>query len=225
MNSFPYTCFAERFGALPLEYAESLGWIGEDVWFAHGVHFFADAEVARLGSTRTGVADCPTSNARLGSGIARTRDLRDAGARVGIGVDGAASNEACAMIDDVRHALLFARAKGGPQALSVRDALELATVGGAAVLGRADELGSIELGKFADLALWRIDSYAHADIADPVAALVLGSPPPIARLFVNGVSVVEDERVPGVAEGDIGEQCGVAHQRLLDGAAARGAAL
>lgn len=204
----------ERFGASPLEYAESLGWIGEDVWFAHGIHF-SDAEVAHLGQTRTGIAHCPTSNARLGAGIARIRDLRDAGARVGIGVDGAASNEACAMIDDVRHALLFARAKDGPQALSVRDALEMATIGGAEVLGRAAELGSVELGKLADLALWSINSYAHADIADPVAALVLGSPPPVARLFVNGVVVVEDERVLGVAEEDLAGQCRAAHERLL----------
>ncbi len=143
----------ELFGTTPLEYVEGLGWIGPDVWFAHAIQF-SDAEVAHLGVTRTGVAHCPTSNARLGAGIAQSRDLRNAGARLGIGVDGAASNEACSMIDDVRHALLFARARGGPLAPSVRDALEMATLGGADVLGRTADIGSVEVGKLADLTLW-----------------------------------------------------------------------
>ncbi len=205
----------ERFGKTPLEYVESLGWIGPDVWFAHGVHF-SDAEVAHLGATRTGVAHCPTSNARLGAGIARARDLRAAGARIGIGVDGAASNEACSMIDDVRHALLFARARGGPQALSVRDAVEMATLGGADVLGRSDHLGSLEVGKMADIALWDLRGYAHADIADPVAALVMGSTPPVKLLLVNGIPVVEDTHVLKVDEESLAVEAESAHRRLLE---------
>src|SRR6266545_7036357 len=162
----------ERFGCSPLEYAVSLGWTGDDVWLAHGTHF-DDREVKRIGTTGTGVAHCPSSNARLGAGIARAADLRAAGAPVGLGVDGAASNEAGSLLEEVRHALLFARGRGGPEALGVRAALEMATLDGARILGREHEIGSIETGKLADLALWRLDTLAHAGIDDPVAALVL----------------------------------------------------
>jgi cytosine/adenosine deaminase-related metal-dependent hydrolase len=204
----------ERFGCSPLEYVEGLGWIGDDVWFAHAVHL-DDAAIGRIGATATGVAHCPSSNARLGAGIARTRALRDAGSRVGLGVDGAASNEAGSLLEEIRHALLFARAVGGPTALTVRDALELATMGGAAVLGRSDEIGSIEVGKLTDLALWRIDGLAHADVADPVATLVLGSPPPLERLLVNGATVVEKDRVLTVDEDDLAARCRTVHRDLL----------
>jgi cytosine/adenosine deaminase-related metal-dependent hydrolase len=128
----------ERFGCSPVEYVESLGWLGPDVWLAHSVHL-SDASIAALAATGTSVAHCPTSNARLGAGICRSRDLRDAGVAVGLGVDGAASNEACSLLEEVRHSLLFARARGGPEALTVRDALDMATMGGARVLGRAGE--------------------------------------------------------------------------------------
>jgi cytosine/adenosine deaminase-related metal-dependent hydrolase len=205
----------ERFGCSPLEYVESMGWTGEDVWFAHAIHL-DDAGVKKLGDTGTGVAHCPSSNARLGAGIARTRNLRDAGARVGLGVDGAASNEAGSILEEVRHAVLFARAVGGPTALSVRDGLELATLGGAAVLGCADELGSIEIGKLADLALWRIDGPAHADVADPVAALVLGAPPPLERLLVDGRTVVERDRVLTVDADALAREAEAVHRDLLE---------
>jgi len=189
----------ERFGCTPLEYAEQLGWTGPDVWFAHGIHF-DDAEVKRIGASATGVAHCPSSNARLGAGIARAADLRAAGSPVGLGVDGAASNEAGSLLEEVRHALLFARARGGPQALGVREALEMATLDGARILGRADEIGSLEPGKLADLALWRLDTLAHAGIQDPVAALVLGSQPPLELLLVNGRPVVERDTLLTVDE-------------------------
>ena len=205
----------ERFGCSPLEYVEALGWTGEDVWFAHGVHF-DDTEIKRVGATRTGVAHCPSSNARLGAGIARTRDLRDAGARVGLGVDGAASNEAASLLEEARHAVLFARAVGGPTALTVRDGLALATLGGAAILGRESEIGSIEPGKLADLALWRIDGFAHADVADPVAALVLGAPPPLDLLLVDGCAVVEHGHVATVDTDTIATECAVVHRTLLE---------
>jgi cytosine/adenosine deaminase-related metal-dependent hydrolase len=210
----------ERFGRSPLEYVEDLGWTGPDVWFAHAVHL-DDAAVATIGATGTGVAHCPSSNARLGAGIARTRDLRAAGAPVGLGVDGAASNEAGSLLTEVRNALLFARAVGGPQALTVRDALELATLGGAAVLGRADELGAIEPGMLADLALWRIDGLAHADVADPVAALVLGAPPPLELLLVNGRPVVERDRVLTVDEDALARAAAAVHRTLLQKAGPR----
>ena len=204
----------ERFGCSPVDYMEGLGWLGGDVWFAHAVHLDDDA-VMKIGATGTGVAHCPSSNGRLGSGVARARDLRDAGARVGLGVDGAASNESASMLEEARNALLFARATGGPQALSVRDALEMATLGGAAVLGRSDELGSVEEGKLADLALWRLDTFAHADIADPVAALVLGSRPPLELLLVDGRPVVERDRVVTVDEHALAREAAAVHQALL----------
>jgi 8-oxoguanine deaminase len=205
----------ERFGASPTEYVDSLGWLGEDVWMAHAVHL-DDAAVARFAATGTGVAHCPSSNARLGAGIARTRDLVDAGVAVGLGVDGAASNEAGSLIEELRHAALFARASGGPKALSVREALRLATMGGARVLGRADAIGSVEVGKLADLALWRVDTLPHAGIADPVAALALASAPPLELLLVNGNPVVERDRLVRVNEDELARDAVAASQRLLE---------
>ena len=180
----------ERFGCTPVEYVDSLGWLADDVWLAHGVHL-DDAAIGRLAAAGTGVAHCPSSNARLGAGICRTADLLAAGVPVGLGVDGAASNEETSLIGEVRQAVLVARAAGGPEALSVRGSLELATLGGARLLGRADEIGSLEAGKLADVALWRLDGLPHAGIADPVAALVLGGRPPLELLLVNGAVVVE----------------------------------
>jgi len=204
----------ERFGCTPLEYAERLGWTGPDVWFAHGIHF-DDAEIKRIGASATGVAHCPSSNARLGAGIARSADLRAAGSPVGLGVDGAASNEAGSLLEEVRHAVLFARARGGPQALGVREALEMATLDGARILGREDEIGSVESGKLADLALWRLDTLAHAGIEDPVAALVLGAPPPLELLLVNGRPVVERDRVVTIDESTLAGQVVTAQRDLV----------
>jgi cytosine/adenosine deaminase-related metal-dependent hydrolase len=209
----------ERFDSTPVEYMESVGWLGDDVWYAHAIHL-DDAAVARMAATGTGVAHCPSSNARLGAGIARIRDLRDAGVPVGLGVDGAASNEAASLLEEVRHSVLFARAKGGPRALTVRDGLEMATLGGARVLGRQDEIGSLEPGKLADLCVWRLDTMAHADIADPVAALVLGAPPPLDLLLVNGQPVVEHERLVHVDEEEVARDVAVASERLLTKAGA-----
>jgi cytosine/adenosine deaminase-related metal-dependent hydrolase len=190
---------AERFGCTPVQYLESLGWLGADVWLAHAVHLH-DGGIATLAATGTGVAHCPSSNARLGAGICRAADLTAAGVPVGLGVDGAASNEASSLLGEVRQAALMARAAGGPQAMSVRHALELATLGGARVLGRAEEIGSLEAGKLADMALWRLDTLPHAGIADPVAALVLGAPAPLELLLVNGEPVVEQDRLMTVDE-------------------------
>jgi cytosine/adenosine deaminase-related metal-dependent hydrolase len=192
---------AEHFGCTPVEYLDSLGWLGDDVWLAHGVHL-DDAAIARLAATGTGVAHCPSSNGRLGAGICRTHDLVAAGVRVGLGVDGAASSEESSLIGEVRQATLTARAAGGPRAMSVREALELATMGGARLLGRDQEIGSLEAGKLADVALWRLNTLAHAGIADPVAALVLGARPPLELLLVNGKTVVERDQLVTVDEGE-----------------------
>jgi cytosine/adenosine deaminase-related metal-dependent hydrolase len=159
-----------------------------------------DPAIIRLAATGTGVAHCPSSNGRLGAGTCRTHDLLAAGVRVGLGVDGAASNEESSLIGEVRQATLIARSVGGPRALSVRQALELATMGSAQLLGRDSEIGSLETGKLADIALWRLDTLAHAGIADPVAALVLGPRPPLELLLVNGQTIVERDQLVTVDE-------------------------
>ena len=178
------------YGCTPVEYLERLDWIGPDVWLAHGVHL-SQAEIERIGGTGTGVAHCPSSNGRLGAGTAQARALLDAGGPVGLGVDGAASQEAGRLGDELRQALYASRSRYGPRSLSCRQALQMATIGGAACLGRADEIGSLEPGKLADLALWRVDGLGHAGIEDPVAALVLGTQPPLELLTVGGSIVVD----------------------------------
>jgi cytosine/adenosine deaminase-related metal-dependent hydrolase len=181
----------ERFGCRPVEYLERLGWLGDDVWLAHCVHLDA-REVRRFGETGTGVAHCPSSNARLAAGIAPVPALMGAGAPVGLGVDGAASQEAGELGGELRQALLVARLAGhDPRALTPREALELGTIHGARCLGREREIGSLEPGKLADVALWRLDDLDHAGTADPVAALVLGPRPLVDLLLVGGRPVVE----------------------------------
>jgi cytosine/adenosine deaminase-related metal-dependent hydrolase len=194
----------ERFGCTPTEYADSVGWLGPDVWLAHGVHL-DDSAISRLAATGTGVAHCPSSNARLGAGICRTRSLLDAGVPVGLGVDGAASQEAGSLVGEVKAAPLFARAVGGAGAMTVREAVELGTLGGARVLGREADIGSLEPGKLADVALWRLDTLPHAGIADPVAALVLGAAPPLELLLVGGKTVVERDRLVTADEQEIAD--------------------
>ncbi|WP_446663928.1 8-oxoguanine deaminase [Flexivirga sp. B27] len=203
----------ERFGQSPIDYMESLGWLGPDVWFAHGIHF-DDNAIRTLARTGTGVAHCPSSNARLGAGICRTRDLLDAGVPVGLGVDGAASNEATSLLEEARHALLFARATGGPTALGVRQALEAATLGGARLLGWDDQIGSLEPGKQADIAVWRTDTMAHAGIADPVAGLVLGTPPPLELSLVAGRPLVRKGRLARVDEATLAAGAAEASTRI-----------
>jgi len=210
----------ERFGCSPVELVDRLGWLGQDVWLAHAVHP-DDNDVKRLGATGTGIAHCPTSNARLGAGISPVRDLLDAGAPVGLGVDGAASNEWNSLGDELRQALLMARLRGGPHAMTARQALALGTIGGARCLGRDDEIGSLEPGKLADIALWRIDGLGHAGIDDPVAALVLGPRPPLARLLVGGRTLVEDDHLTNASEADLARAACAAARRLLQSRGAR----
>ena len=205
----------ERFGVRPVEYLEGLGWLGDDVWLAHCVHLDAH-EVSRFGETGTGVAHCPSSNARLGAGIAPVPALLAAGAPVGLGVDGAASNEAGELAMEVRNALLLARLAGGPAALTAREALELGTMGGARCLGRADDIGSLEPGKLADVALWRMDGPEQAGIADPVAGLVLGAPRPVETLLVGGRVVVAGGELRTADEAEIGRDVARAARRVAE---------
>jgi cytosine/adenosine deaminase-related metal-dependent hydrolase len=190
---------AEKFGKSPTQYLDDLGWLGDDVWMAHCVHLDDDA-IARFAATGTGVAHCPSSNARLAAGIAPVPQLLAAGVPVGLGVDGSASNESGQLGSEIRQAVLLNRLRAGADGMTGRQGLYIATMGGARVLGRERELGSIEVGKLADLALWRIDGVEHAGIADPVAALTLGAQPPLARLLVHGRTVVCDGELTRVDE-------------------------
>ncbi len=180
----------ELYGCTPVEYLEQLGWLADDVWCAHCVHL-SDEDIATFGARGVGVAHCPTSNMRLGAGIARVRDLLDAGVRVGLGVDGTASNERGDLFLEVKQALLVARARGGPAAMTARGALRLGTRGGAVVLGR-DDIGELSPGKRADFAVWRTDVLELGGADDPVAGLVLSGPHRVDRLCVGGVEVVRD---------------------------------
>jgi len=187
-------CLA-RFGRRPFDVVEALGWVDHDVWFAHAVHLDT-SEVVRLGAAGAGVAHCPSSNARLASGLCPVRGLLDAGAAVGLGVDGVASNEAGVLMPEVKQALFFARLRAGrADAMSPSDALELGTSGGARCLGRPD-LGRLEVGAPADIAVWPADDLE--DIADPIAGFVLGPARQVRHLLVGGDAVVIDGVLQGV---------------------------
>jgi cytosine/adenosine deaminase-related metal-dependent hydrolase len=202
----------ELYGCTPVEYLDSLGWLADDVWCAHCVHLSA-AEVERFARTQTGVAHCPTSNLRLGAGVAPVRELVDAGVRVGLGVDGSASNERSDLLFEVKQALLVARGRGGPAAMTAREALQLGTRGGAAVLHRPD-LGSLEPGKRADFAVWRTDGLELGGAADPVAGLVLAGPQRVDRLVVGGADVVRDGHLVNADEARIAQDHRVQARRL-----------
>jgi len=181
----------EVFGQRPGEYAQDAGWVGTDVWHAHCVKL-NDDEVDLFGRTRTGICHCPSSNMRLASGIAPVRRMIDANARVGLGVDGSASNDSGHLLGEARQAMLLQRVQGNPAALSAREALYLATRGGAAVLGR-DDVGALAPGIAADLAAFRLDQAAFAGaLHDPVAALVFCQPANADFVLINGRIVVSD---------------------------------
>lgn len=179
-----------QFGCRPGQYAEDLGWTGADVWHAHCVKLDG-SEIDLFARSGTGVAHCPCSNCRLGSGIAPVRAMRDAGVKVALGVDGSASNDAGNLIAEARMAMLLQRVAKGADAMSAREVLEIATMGGAQVLGR-DDLGSLEPGKRADLAIWDMSGIEAAGSWDPVAALVLCGPTRVKGLIVEGREVVRD---------------------------------
>lgn len=182
----------EKFGCRPGQYAEDLGWTGRDVWHAHCVKL-DKTEIALFAQSQTGVAHCPCSNCRLGSGIAPVRAMRDAGVKVGLGVDGSASNDAGNLIAEARQSMLLQRVSQGADAMSAREALEIATRGGADVLGRPD-CGRLEPGKRADIALWDTTGIDSAGSWDP-AALLLAGPTRVKHLFVEGRQVVQDGNI------------------------------
>lgn len=181
----------ETFGALPGKYAEDVGWLGDDVWHAHCVKL-NDEEIDQFARTGTGVCHCPTSNMRIASGIAPIRKMLDARVKVGIGVDGTASNDTGHLLNEARQAMLLQRVLGGPDALPVREALQLATLGGAAVLGR-DDIGMLKPGMAADFIAFRLDQIMFAGaMHDPVAALILCLPPRVDLSVINGRTVIKD---------------------------------
>ena len=182
----------EMFGCRPGQYAEDLGWTGDDVWHAHCVKLDGQ-EIDLFARSSTGVAHCPCSNCRLGSGIAPVRQMRDAGVHVGLGVDGSASNDIGNLVGEARQAMLLQRVQNGADAMSAHEALEIATRGGAEVLGR-DDCGQLAVGKRADIALWDATSVESAGSWDP-AALVLAGPMKVDALFVEGRQVVSEGRM------------------------------
>ncbi len=182
-----------QFGCRPGQYAEDLGWTGADVWHAHCVKLDA-SEIGLFARTATGVAHCPCSNCRLGSGIAPVRAMRDAGVKVALGVDGSASNDTGNLVGEARQAMLLQRVARGADAMGAREMLEIATLGGAQVLGRPD-CGSLEPGKRADLAIWDLTGIEAAGAWDPVAALLLCGPTRVRDLFVEGRQVVRDGQI------------------------------
>ncbi len=182
----------EKFGCRPGQYAEDLGWTGDDVWHAHCVKLDGE-EIDLFARSRTGVAHCPCSNCRLGSGIAPVRAMRDAGVPVGLGVDGSASNDAGNLMSEARQTMLLQRVALGADAMSAREALEIATRGGAEVLGRED-CGQIAVGKRADIAIWDVSGVESAGSWDP-AALLLAGPTQVKHLFVEGRQVVCDGHI------------------------------
>ncbi len=187
----------ETYGMRPLAYMESTQWLGEDVWFAHGV-YFTDEELRLLAQTRTGIAHCPVSNLRLGSGIARVPQMLDLGVPVGLGVDGSASNDSSNMLHEIQTELLVHRVKWGVDSMDVNKVLYTATKGGAQVLGW-DRVGQLTPGWAADLSVWRLDTISSVGFWDPVAALVMGGRFGAADLvIVNGKVLVQDGRLTGI---------------------------
>jgi len=191
----------ELYGCTPVEYLTDLDWLGPDVWCAHCVHLSVD-DTADFAASKTGVGHCPTSNLRLGAGVAPVREYLDAGIRVGLGVDGSASNERGDLLYEVKQALLVARGRGGPAAMTAREALRIGTRGGAAVLGR-DDIGSLEPDKRADFAAWRTDALELSGAEDAVAGLVFSAPHRVDRLVVEGHDVVRDGSLVNADEDEI----------------------
>ena len=207
-------CLA-KFGQRPVDYAESLGWLNDRTWFAHVVRI-SGPEISRLAHAQVGVCHCPTSNMILGSGISPVRQMMDAGVKVALGVDGSASNDGNHMLGEARQAMLLQRvAKPAANVVSAREALELATIGGAAALGR-DDIGSLEPGKCADVVAFRVDDLEHAgSLSDPIASLVTCAPGRAWLSVIDGRIIVESGELTGLELGPIVETHNRVSRRML----------
>jgi 8-oxoguanine deaminase len=206
----------ETFGSRPGQYAEDVGWVGDDVWHAHCVKLDGE-EIGLFARTGTGVCHCPSSNMRLASGIAPVRHMLDARVKVGLGVDGSASNDSGHLLNEARQAMLLQRVGGNPAALSAREALEMATRGGAAVLGR-DDIGSLAPGMAADFVAFRLDDIAFAGaLHDPVAALTFCGSPRVDVSVINGRVVVQDGQLLTVDAAGLVARHNKLSKKLIDG--------
>jgi cytosine/adenosine deaminase-related metal-dependent hydrolase len=206
----------QMFGVLPVEYAEQTNWLGDDVWYAHSVHI-REQDIELMAKTQTGAAHCPTSNMRLASGIAPIRSMLDHGVPVGLGVDGSASNDGSHMLAEARQAMLLQRVSGNPAGLTGLEALELATLGGAKVLGR-DDIGSIEPGKCADFIGFDLDRLDYAGAQhDPQAALIFCAPQHVDLSVINGKIVVEDSELRTMDVGKVIERHNKISMKLING--------
>lgn len=191
----------EKYGCRPVRYLQDLGWLGDDVSYAHGVYLNQE-EIELLAETGTGIAHCPTSNMRLGSGIAPVARMLERGVKVGLAVDGSASNDSSHMLNEARMVMLLQRVKHGPAVMSARQALELATRGGAALLGR-DDIGSLAQGKAADLIAINVNRIEYSGAGDMVAATVFCAPVGVDLSIIDGCVVVEDGQLIGLDVGSI----------------------
>ena len=215
LNDIAYS--REKFNMTPAQYAEDCDWVGHDVWHAHCVQL-DDHGIDLFARTGTGVAHCPCSNMRLASGIAPIRKMLDAGVAVGLGVDGSASNDGAHMLGEVRQAMLLQRVGFGPDAMTARQALEIATLGGAKVLNR-DDIGALKPGMSADLALFRMDQIGFAGaLHDPVAALVFCTPANVAYSIINGRVIVRDGQFTSIDLGVVIERHNVLARELMQAA-------
>jgi cytosine/adenosine deaminase-related metal-dependent hydrolase len=206
----------ERFGATPARYAERLGWLGNDVWHAHCVRLDSEG-IGLFGRSMTGIAHCPCSNMRLGSGIAPILDMRSSGVPIGLGVDGSASNDSGHLLSEARQAMLLQRVVHGPGALNARAVLEMATRGGAAVLGR-DDIGRIAVGMAADFAIFDLSDLALSGaVADPVAALIFCGPISTAYTIVQGQVVSRRGRITTIDQRALVERHNRLSRRLING--------
>jgi cytosine/adenosine deaminase-related metal-dependent hydrolase len=209
-----------KVGCRPVEYMKQLGWVGPDVSYAHAI-YLNEREIALLAETGTGVAHCPSSNMRLGSGIAPIREMLDAGVKVGLAVDGSASNDSSHLMAEARMAMLLQRVQKGAGALSAQEALEMATLGGAAVLGR-DDIGSLEAGKAADFIAIDLNRLEYAGaLHDPLAALVFCAPANVDLSVINGRVVVDGGRLVGVDLGEIVARHNRISEQMVEGAEKR----
>jgi cytosine/adenosine deaminase-related metal-dependent hydrolase len=206
----------QMFGVLPVEYAERVNWLGDDVWYAHSVHV-RPQDIDRMARTQTGAAHCPTSNMRLASGIAPVRVMIDAGVPVGLGVDGSASNDGSHMLYEARQAMLLQRVMGNPAGLTGLEALELATLGGAKVLGR-DDVGSIKPGQCADFIGFKLNRLDYAGaLHDPPSAIVFCAPQRVDLSVINGKIVVEDGELRTLDVGRVIERHNAISKKLING--------
>lgn len=208
-------CLA-KVGKRPLDFAESVNWLGDDVWFAHGVHF-NQADIKRMSVCGCGVAHCPTSNMRLASGIAPIRLMLDNGMKVGLGVDGSASNDGSHLLAEARQALLLQRVQSGATDFSAADAIWLATRGGADVLGR-DDIGQIKPGYAADMIGIKLNRLAYTGaLHDPLAAIVFCAPQGVDFSMIGGREIVRDGRLTTIDAGRLIERHNKISRRLLNG--------